>query len=209
MQKSLFSVGLLVLSSFAAHAAQINGASTGLASPTSTITFDEVVLPGDTPVTNQYASYGVTFTPNLYYSPQSFSATGIDGNNVGNFTFSTEPAFVDPLTLSFSNTETAVAFGAAGDNTPYLVQAFLNGTLVDSFNAEFAASGGYFGFTGESFNSISISQQGDGGGTYYLLDNIEFGPAASSVTPEPSSFALFSTGLLGAAGMLRRRMARS
>lgn len=38
---------------------------------------------------------------------------------------------------------------------------------------------------------------------------MQFGlaPAASSITPEPSSFALLGTGLLGVAGVMRKRFA--
>jgi hypothetical protein len=191
----------MLLGSLAAHATQINGASTGLSSPASTITFDEVTPAAYTLITNQYAPYGVTFSPGLYYDPQPYNGTGISGNLAGNFNTS---GILTPVTLNFTTTETAVAFGAAGDDTPYLIQAFLGATLVDSFTTSWG-TGGFYGFAGEDFNSIVITQAGTGGGPYYLIDNIETDPLA---TPEPSSFLLLGTGLLGASVMLRRRFAR-
>jgi hypothetical protein len=55
-------IGLgLCLSLQTVQANVISGSTTGLASPGTTLTFDEVVLPTLTPVTTQYSSFGVTF----------------------------------------------------------------------------------------------------------------------------------------------------
>ena len=132
------------------------------------------------------------------------SLPGISGNFLGNFQTGPTNPFLTPVTLTFTTTETAVAFGAAGDETPYQIQAFLGATLVDSFTTTWNDNG-FYGFTGEDFDSIVITQVGAGFGPYYLIDNIETSPAA---TPEPSSFLLLGTGLLGASAMLRRRFAR-
>src|SRR5215471_2843209 len=64
-------IGLgVLLSGPSAQADIISGSTTGLASPATTLTFDEVVLAPGAPVTNQYAAFGVTFS-NVFYTPQT------------------------------------------------------------------------------------------------------------------------------------------
>src|SRR2546430_443905 len=62
-----------------ATATPINASAIGLASPVSIITFDEHVLAANTPLTNQYADLDVTFSPNLFYSPQTGGFPNING----------------------------------------------------------------------------------------------------------------------------------
>lgn len=181
----------------------INGSTTGLASPATTITFGEIPLATNAVVTNQYAGLGVTFSPNVYYNPEGWPPWA---NNVGNFTFPTEPSYVNPVTLMYSSTQSAAAFQMAADGSPYLFQAFLGGTLVDSFtNPDITGNGSlYYGFSNESFDSLVLTYQGGGGGPYWLMSNLEL--SNSNVIPEPSSLLLLGTGLAGLAGMLRRKL---
>jgi hypothetical protein len=187
----------LLLSSGHAHATFINDAATGLASPASTINFTSPALAADTVVTNQFA--GVTFSPNVFFSPQS--GFGITPNTLGNFTFPTQPAFVNPVTLTFSTALTGAAFQMAADVTPYSFTALLGGTTVDSGSATVTGVAGFFGFTGDTFDQLVITETGAGGGPYWLIGNLELG---ASAVPEPGTLALFGLGLT-ALGLLRRR----
>src|SRR5271167_1751197 len=58
----------LVASCGIATATNIISSNTGLTSPASTITFSEIILPDNTPLTNQYAGLGVTFSGGYYYN---------------------------------------------------------------------------------------------------------------------------------------------
>jgi hypothetical protein len=70
----------------------------GLSNPGQILTFNEVVLSTDTVVTDQYAGLDVTFSPLVYYSPQT-GFPGIVGHDIGNVTFSGN--LVDPTTSSY------------------------------------------------------------------------------------------------------------
>lgn len=61
-----------------------------------------------------------------------------------------------------------------------------------------------FGFTGDTFNQILISQP-DGGGPYWLIGDLE--PGSTSSVPEPATLGPFAAGLaiLASAFWLRRR----
>ena len=182
----------------------INGSATGLASPTQTITFGEIALPVNTMVTTQYSGLGVSFSPNGYYDPQiGYGLT----NDIGNFTFTTQPAFVNPFTMLFSTPQTAVDFQMAGDGNPFLFQAYLGGSLVDSFTSTvgFPSPLLYYGFGNDDFNSIKITQAGAGSGPYWLIGNVQFGVPAVATAPEPSSILLLGIGIVGLGFNVRRR----
>src|SRR5580658_5885562 len=135
----------------AARAGQIIDGATGLASPAATINFAEISLPANTSLTTQYYSAGVTFAPNMYYDADTTYFT----NSVANFTFATQPAYINPVVISFDSPQTSVAMDLVGTSDLFLFQAFLGGTggtLVDSFSAPIQQTPGFYGFTNETFD---------------------------------------------------------
>lgn len=199
MSKKIWAIAVLAVLTLAvsvtgARADDIIASSTGLTSPVQTLTFDEIILPMNTSVTNQYAGLGVTFSPNVFYSPQT-TFGNVQGNDIGNFTF-TGGGPISPVTFNFTSPLTGAAFSFDADGTPYLFQAFLGGTLVDSFTATVGVStNDFYGFNNITFDSIVITDEGSGGGPFWVADNIQFGSTAA--TPEPGTFALLGLGALG------------
>lgn len=206
MKKYLIAgVGALALiASMPANAAGIVASSTGIASPATTITFDEVPLSQNVPVTNEFASLGVSFiNGSAWFSPQT-GLGNVQGNDVGNFTSTGNPSF-GPLTLAFTWQQTSAAFAMASNSSQYLFEALNGNTVVDSFQSAVPAYSfnDYFGFTGVSFNSIRITNLSS---DYYLIDSVQLGSTSNGV-PEPATWAMmiFGFGLAGAS--LRRRRA--
>lgn len=196
---------LLLALGAGAHANIIDLSPTGIASPAVTITFDEHVLATNTSVTNQYADLGVTFSPNVFYSPQT-NFGHVQGNDVGNFTFNNEGP-IDPVTLLFSTIQNGAAFSFDADNTPYRFDALLGGIVVDTFSATVGVSNNdFFGFTGDTFDSIKITRTDTGQGPDWVLDNIQLGSTTSAV-PEPASLGWPSAVLIGIVVLARRKRA--
>ena len=198
----LVAVSVLLPSSHAL-ATFINDSATGLPSPVSTLNFTDPVLMDNDAVTNQFA--GVTFSPNVYFNPEA--DPGITPNALGNYTYLSEPAFIDPVTITFSSPVTAAAFQMNDDNASYTFTALLNGAPVDSGTATVGPTTAYFGFTGVDFNEITIavSDPGPGPGPFWLIGNLELG---ASPVPEPSTWAMMLLGFVGLGYVGYRRSAR-
>jgi hypothetical protein len=181
-----------------ATAAIINGSATGLSSPTTTITFDEVALAPNTTVTNQFAPFGVSFSPLVYYSPQT-GFPNIDGNDVGNFGNGPD---IFSVTLAFTNLQTAAAFALVSNGSSYTFEALLGGSTVDSFstNVVYTSANNFYGFSGISFDSIRLTSNSS---DYFLIDNVQFGTV--SAVPEPSTWAMLILGFAGVGYMAYRR----
>ena len=106
------------------------------------------------------------------------------------------------------------------DNLFYDSDTYLDGSGV-SFLLDNAANVNIYYSNGDWFlqgdGNFVLDGGGDGpvltpstlGPTTLVLTSFTFAPEAITTTPEPSSIALLGTGVLGAAGMMRRRLLKS
>ena len=170
---------------------------TGPPSPEVAITFDEIILPGSTVLSDEYASLGVTFSPGLLYNPgtanMSDSILGLDGRRLANFY---------PVTSVFSiYFVTPVSEAVIGILAPDITTftAFLGGVEVETFqNTRLPQAQGFYGFTGITFDEIQIDAHSRFDAGRALIDNIEF--TIAKAIPEPSAAVLFALGFLVLAG---------
>ena len=168
-------------------------------------TIDFTALPGCTPVTNQYA--GVTFSlsgGNDPFGPPEIAYYGAglsNSTNCGNYPTAAS------LVADFAGPTSDVTFtfndeGYNGANEYYVYDTsgnFLTAGPLNSSN-QFVNLVGYTDIGSIVwFNGLPA---GNGGNWTQALSDLTY---STSVTPEPSSYVLFSTGLLGIIGLARRR----
>jgi len=188
--KRVVAASALALLSGTSFATPITNA-TGIAGATNTITFSELALsPGDT-ITNQYASYGATFSPFAVFRPQDgFYAT----DYIGNFGV---PGTASPFVISFGGTVTGAAFDFITNSGTSFFEALMGNTVVESFYAATSITvGTFYGFDGIAFDSIRITAPGNNA---LEMDNLQL----RSNVPEPSTIFLLGAGLIGV--LLRKR----
>jgi hypothetical protein len=192
---------VLTVVASAAYAAPLVSSS-GLASPATTITFDEVILGSGTPLTTQYSAFGVKFS-GLFYSPQPGTFPGVTGNKAGNFPSIDNPVTTTSFSLLFTADQTDVAFGYATNPTTTTLTALLDGSVVESFvqsTTSTEPATAFLGFTGVTFDQILISVSER---QLALLDSIQLGTSAT--VPEPTALALVGSGLAALSGWVWRR----
>lgn len=167
----------------------------------STITFTEVVLPTDTPLTNQYSGLGVTFNGLYYNAPNASSLTPPTAAN-----FQTGGAnTISPFLISFNQPLTGAAFRMQTNPGTSLFEALLNNVVVESFMAPttFPSNNDFFGFQAIVFDQIRVTPGGSGNRA--VIDNIQLG----SAIPEPATLAVFGLMAVGGAFGVRRRLKAS
>jgi PEP-CTERM motif len=127
--------------------------------------------------------------PDIFTQPSGTIAV-TDGGGLFNF---------DTLDLGIFN----VAAGGAAD---YTITGLLNGVAVYTQSGS-SSSQGFVTLNGThqstAITSFTIALSGNPDGVD--VDNIGLNTVAAAATPEPSTLALFGTGILGLAGMARRK----
>ena len=179
-----------------ANASQIIGSANGISAPAVTLTFNEVVLPDSTSLTNQYSAYGVTFS-GLYYNPCSGCVVLPAKPDVGNFTGNNTSTYNSGFDIDFSSNVTGASFRFASNGGTFGFAAYNGATLVDSFSANGSAWGNY-GFENLTFNRIHVSSP-----SALLIDNLSV-----TAVPEPETYAMLLAGLGVMGAVVRRRKAK-
>ena len=200
LHRSLVSAGIGLLLAASAGATPVQS-ETPIAGAAVAVTFDEIVLPDTTILTDQYAALGFTLSPGILYNPgtanMSDDILGFQGRRLANFY---------PVTSVFSIYFTSpVSQAVVGILAPDVATftALLGGVEVEFFqNTRPVQAQGYYGFRDIVFDEIRIDAHSSVDQGYALLDNFQFTPV-----PEPSAAASIALGL--AALALGRRGARA
>jgi hypothetical protein len=207
MCKRTYIPALFVIAAVSAHATQIISSNVGLSNPDQTLTFSEVVIPDMNVLTDQYLAFGVSFTGAPFFNGFSYNSSYFDVTAPGD---GAKPDISNcisdigcnlSLSINFSHPVSGAAFDFAGIlNGGFDFVASLGPAFVDQAIVTFASTTpngvdgwGYFGFTGEVFDSITIYTVRifPGNGAPFVLDNLE-----TTAAPEPSTLLLCSGAIL-------------
>ncbi len=207
---ALVALGFLGMAS-TASAATIISAATGIADADRVIGFDEVAVANGGAVTNQYAGLGVSFTPQLVYLNSVSPRAGFAGPALVNFQRGQTGGFdiFDPFSIIFTSAVEAASFAFTRQGSTKF-EAFLNGSLVESFTATtFLNSTNFFGFSGSLFDEIRLTAEV--GSRFAALDTLAIKDAQTrvAVTPLPASAWMLLAAilaLLAVRGWRRRRV---
>jgi hypothetical protein len=190
--------------------------STQLATYGNRITFDEIVLPTNSALTNQYSALGVTFSAGTVYDPyigigpmMGDLFTGFSGHTAGNFGFMLDPT--SPISISFGSHISDFSFAAVSADQSTEIRALLDGSPVESAMVNTGAGASTmaaveFGFTGLDFNEIQIFSPSAGAPQAFVFDDLRFNDIMA--TPLPATLPLFASTLVGLGVLWQRRRRR-
>ncbi|WP_414575621.1 PEP-CTERM sorting domain-containing protein [Anabaena sp. CCY 9402-a] len=184
-----------------AEAIAITGEPVGLTNPTNVINFDELGNLQNQVITNQFASYGVTFSNNFLWDNATFGQSGSIGFSGGAIR---SPFPGTSRVISFLNPVTDAAFAAVDQNAALTVKAWLggvNGTLVETFTRSipFNPGSGFIGFKDILFDTIELNINSG-----ISIDTLQFNPAPPNPVPEPITILGLGIGSVGMAVLKRK-----
>jgi len=184
-------------------ATSIAGSSTGLASFDQLVTFGNNLYSADTAITNQFSASGVTFSGGLFYDASGSPAyANMFQSRLKNYSGgSCSTGECQTFSIFFSNPVSDAVFAAVTQASSSTFSAYLNNALVETFSAATGTTANnVYGFTGIVFDEIRIDPATTSNSAM-LLDSVEY----VSAVPVPAAVWLFGSGLLGLAGIARKK----
>ena len=151
-------------------------------------------------VQNRSQYFGLTSTPFAQFNPALGTLSSIDISVSGSYTSAS------------NNLNRFVSVTPASNSNQFLILGSGPSTRQPTFNFSGAGSDSFGGdlayFEGAGTQALILNFDGPGSGMGSGSITYNYTAAAPvAVTPEPSSFALLGTGVLGMAGVLKRRFA--
>ena len=151
---------------------------------------------------------GVTFTPdpgNLMWVDGAYIG---QYNNFGSQSLHNnyDPQSFNILTMNFNGITSGFGFFWGASDTQWVLTAYDSSNHpIESFALPITTSSGAGDFVGLLDPGIARATLAGTGTDYVFIDNFEFNPTGTA-SPEPGSLLLVGSGVLGLAGVIRRKL---